>query len=150
MLEKGLLEKTDNSAIQMVRSLLSGGVSFLVDFLTLYILTDYVGLHYLQSTALAFLGGVITCYLFSITWVFCRRSYQSKSLEFAIFALLSLIGLGLTDVIMYALTDGAGCYYLVSKIVATVVVFFWNFFSRKFLLFQQRSSSLQLSSQESS
>jgi putative flippase GtrA len=55
--------------------------------------------------------------------------------QFGVFALVGLVGLGLNELIMWALTDGAGLHYMLSKVGATVVIYLWNFFIRKMLLF---------------
>ena len=50
------------------------------------------------------------------------------------FLLIAVIGLGLNELIMYACSDLLGLHYLLSKIVATVIVFFWNFLARRVLV----------------
>jgi putative flippase GtrA len=137
MLSKLFLGATDHSLVQFIRSGFVGVMSLTVDFTILYVLTSQVGLYYLHSATLAFLGGISNCYLLSVLWVFPRRTLQNRSLEFTIFAVLGLIGLGLNHVLMYGITE-SGVHYLISKAVATVPVFGWNFASRKYLLFQER------------
>ena len=57
-------------------------------------------------------------------------SVQSR--EFAIFVVLSVIGLGLNEVIMWLGGRIVGDeWYMLTKVVATALVMFWNFFSRK-------------------
>jgi hypothetical protein len=38
---------------------------------------------------------------------------------------------------MWALTDLLFLYYIYSKLITTAVVYFWNFFARKFILFSK-------------
>lgn len=42
---------------------------------------------------------------------------------------------------MWAFTEHGGFNYLISKAVATIVVFTWNFLARRFLLFRPREGS---------
>jgi putative flippase GtrA len=129
--------KTDNTYFQLIRYTFVGGLAFLVDFGTLYLLTEFFHLHYLLSAGIAFLLGLITNYLLSIRWVFTARSVRSKKVEFLVFAVIGLIGLGLNELFLWIFTDLLGIYYLLSKILTTIMVYLWNFFARKYILFNK-------------
>ena len=68
--QKLLKDQTDKTKIQMFRYLFVGGAAFIVDFLSLFILTDFFGIYYLISAAIAFILGLIANYFLSISWVF--------------------------------------------------------------------------------
>jgi putative flippase GtrA len=121
--------------LQLFRYTLVGGLAFLVDYGSLFLLKELAGMHYLWAAAIAFSLGVVTNYCISIRWVFDKRTMQSQQVEFLIFALLGVMGLGINELVMYALTSGAGLHYLGSKLVSTGVTYTWNFVSRKTLLF---------------
>lgn len=127
-----------NLLVQLMRYFVSGGVAFVVDASLLYILTEWVGLHYLFSTVLSYSVGLVITYLFSILWVFDNRSVENKVLEFSVFAAIGVMGLGLTSLFMWIFTSKLGVYYLWSKIVTTVIVFVWNFIAKKLILFRRR------------
>ena len=55
--------------------------------------------------------------------------------EFLVFAVIGVIGLALNEAIMYVGTDLMSLHYMVSKLISTGIVFFWNFFARKVLVF---------------
>ena len=122
-------------AVQLARYLLVGGIAFLADFATLFVLTDWFHVHYLHSAVIAFLAGMGLNYLLSIAWVFKVRVVKNAKLEFLLFALIGIIGLGLNEIILWLLTQGLDLFYLHSKVVATVVILGWNFSARKVLLF---------------
>jgi putative flippase GtrA len=63
---------------------------------------------------------------------------ENKYLEFLLFLVIGLIGLGLNELFLWMLTDLAHVYYLISKILTAVVVYLWNFFARKILLFNRK------------
>jgi putative flippase GtrA len=113
-----------------------GGAAFIVDFASLFILTDVFSVYYLSSAAIAFILGLIANYTLSINWVFNRRTLDSMWSEFTIFAVIGFIGLGLNELIIWLFTDYIGFYYLFSKIIAAALILFWNFFARKFTLFR--------------
>ncbi len=130
-----LKNKTDSTLIQLLRYAFVGGLAFVVDFCTLYALTEYARIYYMHSAALAFLVGLTTNYLISIVWVFQKRTFENRLAEYGIFGLLGVLGLGLNQLLIYVLTEHVGCHYLFSKATATALVFLWNFGSRKLVLF---------------
>lgn len=128
---------TNNWLLQLFRYGFVGGVAFLVDYGTLFVLTHYVGVPYLWSAAIAFILGLVTNYLISISWVFQHSGKMRVWQEFVCFAIIGVIGLGLNELIMYVGTDIVHLHYMISKLISTAIVFFWNFFARKFMLFNK-------------
>jgi putative flippase GtrA len=128
---------TNNWLLQLFRYGFVGGVAFLVDYGTLFVLTHYAGVPYLWSAAIAFILGLVTNYLISISWVFQHSGKMRVWQEFVCFAIIGVIGLGLNELIMYVGTDMMHLHYMISKLISTAIVFFWNFFARKFMLFNK-------------
>lgn len=137
MLNKIFVDPTDNTLLQLFRYGFVGGVAFLADYTTLYLCTELIMLHYLISAAIAFVVGLIVNYLLSTLWVFSIHTKSKMWIEFAIFAIIGIIGLGLNELIIYVATEKCGLYYMLSKLISTALVFLWNFFVRKFVLFRE-------------
>ena len=135
LLNKLFFTKTNNTYIQFFRSTFVGAISTLADMGLLYILTDFAHIHYLISTALGFILGTIINYILSIFWVFKDKKLKNKTAEFIIFSVIGAIGLLLNELFMWLFTDIAGLYYLISKIISTIIVFLFNFLTRKKFLF---------------
>lgn len=135
-LTKVFISPTQSTFLQLFRYGFVGGIAFIVDYGTLYICTEFVGIHHLVSAAMAFIFGLIVNYLLSTTWVFASRTQKSKWVEFVIFTIIGIIGLGLNEIIIYIGTDVFGIHYMLSKLISTATVFFWNFFARKIVLFK--------------
>src|SRR5579884_2028883 len=93
--------ETDRAAVQLFRYALVGGLAFVVDFGTLFVLKEYAGLPYLWAAAVSFLFGLSTNYALSVTWVFDKRAVKNRQVEFVIFALLGVLGLGLNELTMF-------------------------------------------------
>lgn len=140
MIDKLLKSKSDKTLIQLFRYIFVGGAAFAVDFSALYILTAAVGIHYLVSAAIAFLLGLTTNYILCNVWVFSSRVMANKWLEFGIFSLIGVIGLGMNEVIIWAFTEHVHFHYMASKMVSAVAVFFWNFFARKYILYNKKAN----------
>jgi putative flippase GtrA len=121
---------------QLCRYTFVGAIAFVFDFISLFALTHFGGVHYLVAAGMAFIIGLSVNYALSIQWVFDKRSIGDKRLEFLIFAGIGLAGLGLNEALIWFFTEITRFHYLVSKIVSTVFVYLWNFFARKYSLFK--------------
>ena len=110
-----------------------GGIAFVIDYALLYVLTEFVGIHYLISSIISFSASVIFNYIFSIKWVFDVKKKQGTK-EFIIFVILSVIGLGINSFIMYLMVDTCKIYYMISKLVSTFIVMVYNFVTRKIFI----------------
>jgi len=136
MIEKLLTHRADNPSIQLFRYTLVGGLAFFVDVSLLFIFTDIFKIHYLISAMLAFLSGLTTNYILSIGWVFNKRRVRNKRLEFGIFAMIGIVGLGFNELLIWFFTEQVNFHYLLSKMFSTGFVYLWNFSVRKFTLFR--------------
>jgi len=136
MIKKILFLETNNTFIQFLRYAIVGGIAFIVDFTFLYLFTNNLRIYYLVSAAMSFVLGLIVSYFLSKTWVFNKASFSNKFVEFGVFALIGIVGLFINEVFLWVFTDKANIHYLISKILATIIVFLWNFFVRKFTLFK--------------
>lgn len=121
---------------QVRNFLIVGCTVTLADFVLLRVLTENAGMWYLASAALSFTISTMINYLLSMKFVFKGRQGRSRGEEFAVFAALNLIGLGLTTLLMWLFVDKAGLYYMLAKVFVTGIVMFWSFFSRKIFIEQ--------------
>ncbi len=137
-IDRLLREPTGNLWVQLFRYFFVGGLAFAVDFGLLYLLTEYAGMHYTVSATVSFMAGLLVNYLISIRWVFRERVMRDRKAEFVVYGLIGVVGIGLNVAIIWVVTEYLSAYYLASKIVAAVIVFLWNFFARKYILFHER------------
>ncbi len=141
MIKRLLISTTDNLTIQLFRYTFVGGLAFIFDFGILFLLTEFFDIYYLVSAAFAFLVGLTINYFLSIAWVFSNPRFESKWLEFFFFAFIGFIGLGINEIFIWFFTEGVNLHYLMSKIITTLFVYLWNFFCRKYLLFNKRQDN---------
>lgn len=137
-----VFNKTNNIIIQLFRYTLVGGTAFIADIGLLYLLTEYLHIHYLVSASLSFIVGLLINYTISTYWVFDRESsiVTNKSLEFLFFSLIGVIGIGLNDILIWVFTEFVGIYYILSKIITAVLIYLWNFLARKYFIFNKKQS----------
>ncbi len=119
---------------QLLRFARVGTVAFFIDYGTMVLLTEVFGMPYLISTTVGFIVSVVFNYFASMRFVFTHKEEMSRKREFAIFLVLSGIGLGLNDILMFLGTSIVGIDYRITKVLATAVVTLYNFVSRKLTL----------------
>ncbi|MCI9129016.1 MAG: GtrA family protein [Eggerthellaceae bacterium] len=108
-----------------------GVIAFIIDYGLMVLLTEAFHVNYLVSATISFTVSVIFNYVASMRYVFRHKEDMSKRREFVIFVVLSVIGLGLNNLIMWVGTSLWGISYLITKLVATAIVMLWNFITRK-------------------
>lgn len=93
---------------------------------------ELAGLPPVISAGVSYCVSTVFNYVASMRYVFAHREGLSRTREFIIFVTLSVIGLGLNEAIMWLGGRLVGDeWYMLTKVVATALVMFWNFFSRK-------------------
>ena len=120
--------------LQITRFAVVGGSAFLIDYGIMILLTELCGINYLISSAISFTVSVIYNYLLSVHWVFNVTEDRSQKQDFAVFIVLSVIGLGINQLIMWVCVDKLQIFYMISKIGATAIVMVYNFITRKIFL----------------
>ena len=116
---------------QMLKFLVVGGSAFFIDYGIMILLTEKFQVYYLLSSGISFSVSVIYNYFLSILWVFDVEKKRKKGQEFAVFIILSVIGLGLNQILMWVLVDFIGLFYMLAKIIATGIGMVYNFATRK-------------------
>lgn len=133
-----------------------GVICFFIDF-GLYTLCNFLGCPYLISGIIGFLVSVIVNYLLSMKFVFERREDISRKKEFIIYVILSTIGLGINELILYICIDiiynnwsflqslyNDRISEIAAKIVASGIVMIYNFVSRKIIL-EKNNTNMEMS-----
>lgn len=96
------------------------------------------------GSALGFTVSVTVNYILSFKFVFERKEDMNRKAEFVVFIILSVVGLGLNQVIVWICTVpiynqvawiqkylGYNLVYTAAKVIATAIVMVYNFITRK-------------------
>lgn len=129
------LKKTQSTKIQFFRSFISWWISGLCDVTIIYILTESLLLHYMVSVIFGFLVWSITNYWLNIFWIFQVKNIPYKK-SYLMFASIGIIGLCITEFLMYMFVEFAWIWYIYSKVIAALIVLLWNFTARKIFIFK--------------
>ncbi len=108
-------------------------VGLFVDFGTLVLLTEVFAVNYLVAAVCGFLAGLVINFILSERFVFSDPKLRSRWLRFGLFGVIGLVGLGILAVLMWAQVDLLGWHYIVAKVLATVIVYAWNFLARRWM-----------------
>ncbi len=146
---------------EIFRFLLVGGTATIADYAVAYIFYHWLlpprligeTFSLILSTAFGFCAGLTVNWLLSITFVFKQVSDEKQSRSkksFAIFTIIGVIGLGITqlgmflgvnflpEITLFSSTTflGESWTWWISKVIMTCLVLVWNYVGRKLLVFK--------------
>ncbi len=104
-------------------------------FLEEVVLKDICKYDYLIAGGIAFTVYLIANYIIGVKWVFHSRAHHSKAYELMTFLVINLFGLIIYEVLLWVFTSQFHIYYVISNIMTNPFVYAWNFFSRKYFLY---------------
>lgn len=138
---KQRLREDSRLPVQALRYALAAFGGFAADYCALLLLKEGLGLHYLLAVPIAFLVGLAVNYLIGI-WLVFRRGSMRVQKELALFLLISLVALAVTEGSMYALTDLLRVDYRISRIASGAITYVFNFFMRRTVLYRVTQKKL--------
>ncbi|MGN0482375.1 MAG: GtrA family protein [Lachnospiraceae bacterium] len=119
-----------------------GVVSTVIDMGLYYVFYSFCGIYYVTAATLSFLISLVFNYVCSMKYVFVGKKDANKVREFLIFFILSAIGLGMNDFLIWLLHGKYHLGKMIAKIFATAVVMVWNFVSRKIFI-EEKNPEIQ-------
>lgn len=146
-IKKLFVGDTDNTFIQFFRYLFVGGLATVVDWglSALLFFIVFQQQWAILCNGLSFTAGLIVNYFLSTFWIFKNSKINNRFLEFLSFAAIGLVGLLITFGVTWGfevlLADITPFYQIIAKVISTALSFFWNFFARKFLIFNKNKET---------
>lgn len=142
---------------QIIKFGLVGALCFVIDFAVTMGLT-VAGMNHLTAAFFGFVISVVANYLLSFKFVFQHKDQLDRRKEFVIFLVLSVIGLGINELLIYLSVDVLYGQIILKtqnswwnriltyelavaagKVFATGVVMVYNFITRKIFLEKKES-----------
>ena len=133
---KEMLKKIDWK--HFISYLFVGGAATLVEWLFFWLFEGVLHIQYLVATVLAIVISTFSNWLFGRLWTFKDSQKGNVLLEIGKVYVASIVGLLLNLLIMWALVDGIGLYEMLSKIIATGIVFLYNYLVRILLIYRKK------------
>lgn len=111
-----------------------GVVGTAIDLGALYLLVEYAQMDVILASVLSFLLAVVNNFMLNKAWTFRNKSKNYRKL-FIKFLIVSLVGLLLTIFCMHLLVNVANVWYMLAKVLTSLIVLSWNFLGNKFWTF---------------
>jgi putative flippase GtrA len=126
---------------KLLKYLAVGIVGTLADWLVFALIIAYTGIFYALAMAMSYFVGMIINYTLNRTFTF-QNTYKKVHYQFASFALIAIIGLGIQELLMVGLVQylfqnsTSDTLLMVSRVVATFAGFVWTFIANKKVTFK--------------
>jgi len=105
-------------------------------FLNLGVLVFRVGIYW--ATFMGFAAGTLNNYLLNQVWTYRHLGRRPNFKNLTQFTAVGAAGLGITEGIMHVFTQKLGYNYNFSKLIAVIIIFFWNFFVNRYWTFAKK------------
>ena len=130
-----LLKKVSEANIkQFIKYGVTGGLAFLLEYSTFYVLNSILGLWYIWSNSLAMTFGFALSFTLNRYWSFKSTSNVIKQLF--MYGALFLINLGISNLLMMLFIDILSIKPMISKIIAICILICWNYIIYKKIIFK--------------
>lgn len=120
---------------QLILYIVVGGIATVVEWAMFYLLDSVVSLNYMLATTIAF--AVSTFANWAAGRLIMFKGHESLLAELIKIYMTSIAGLLMNLFIMWVAIDCMGIPDFISKVVATGIVFFWNFAVRKLMIYKE-------------
>ena len=120
--------------VQIFKFLIVGGIATIIDWILYYLLYNCLNINPLVANIISFSISTIYNYWASTKWVFEVNQNKGRKRLFIEFVSLSLIGLGLTELLLWIGIKVLMINAMLIKIIATIIVMIFNFITRKIFL----------------
>jgi len=136
-----LFSRVYGDYVKLLKYLAVGIVGTLADWSIFALIIGYTNLVYVLAMAMSYLVGTIINYTLNRRFTF-NNTYKKIHYQFASFAVIALIGLGIQEALMvglvhYLLADtSVDLLLMASRVIATFVGFIWTFIANKKITFE--------------
>ncbi len=120
----------------IAKFVVSGSTAAGVEFSLLYVLTQYVGFHYLVSSSVAFCVAVVVGFTLQKFWTFENKSLDRLHRQAVLYFSLGVINLGINAVLMYLLVENFHLWYMLAQVLACGMLACNNFLMYNLFIFR--------------
>ncbi len=115
--------------------LIVGGLATLTEWILFYFMNISLNIHYIVATTIAYIISTLVNWIAGRILVF-KESKNSLANEILVIYIVGILGLLMNILIMWFLVSILSFNGMMSKIVATGIVFVWNFIIRKLVIYK--------------
>ena len=107
-----------------------------IDFGTTYICKEWLKIQKYVANSIGFTVAATSNYILNRTWTF-KSQDPDIATEYTEFLVISLVGLGIANLIVWLVHSRFKQNFYLSKLFAIGVVTIWNFFANYYITFAQ-------------
>lgn len=123
----------------MVKFGLVGVVGTSIDLGLLNFLHLKAGLSLYGAIFWSFAAANITVYVINNRWTYGHLNLPFRARNLLKYVIVAAIGLAITEAIIHFLSIENDLNYNLAKVIAIMIVFFWNFFGNRYWTFRVRN-----------
>ena len=120
--------------IKIIKFIIVGGIATIIDWVIYYLLYNFLNFNPLVANIVSFSISLIYNFILSIRWVFDIDESKNKKTIFIKFVIYSVIGLLISELLLYIFIEQAHINMMLSKIISTAIVMIFNFVTRQHFL----------------
>jgi putative flippase GtrA len=120
--------------IKMAKFGIVGFIGMCVDFLVTWLLKEKLRMNKYVANSIGFTCAVINNFYINLKWTF-QVSGENTNIFLIKFILISIVGLGLNNMFVYIFNEKLSLNFYVSKALAVLCVFAWNFSANNYFNF---------------
>ncbi|MBI5876021.1 MAG: GtrA family protein [Chloroflexi bacterium] len=110
----------------------------LLNVMHLFVWHDTWDIMLYPAVTISFSAAVLNNYTWNILWTYNHQDHSDQHhITLSKFFIVSVIGLLINLSIVYLMTDILGFYWLIGKLLAMLIVLFWNFAVNRLWTFNQ-------------
>lgn len=113
---------------RFVKFAVVGLIGAIVHLGMLYILTEFLSVYYILSSAIGFVFANMATFVLNKTWTFEEHIYHKIFNKYTKFLSISLIAFGINLSCLYLFTELFNLYYVISQVLAIFISLWINFF----------------------
>jgi len=121
--------------MRIIKYFFVGGIAAVVDIGFFSLFASYLGWPWIPVSIATFILATLTNYFLSIQFIFESGSRHKKHAEVIGVFIVSAFALLVNQLILYIAIELFNLHLIFSKIIATGVVFFWNYYGRSKFIF---------------
>jgi len=122
---------------KIVRYLISGGTAAFTNIAFLYIFTDIFGIWYIISGGMSFVIAFVISFILQKFWTFQDTSKDGLHRQVAVYFVTAIINLILNTGMLYIQVEYLGVHYLISQIIAGMIIALESYFVYQILIFKK-------------
>lgn len=120
------------------RYLIAGTIGAITNIGGLFILTEYVGLHYLISAGISFIVACGVGFTLQKFWTFRERSIEDIHIQAAGFLIISIINFFLNIALLYVLVEYVHIWYIFAQVIASGLIAVSSFLLYRRVVFMEK------------